>query len=929
MNLRVVLCALLLASPVAAQSVQQSGTVTRGHVAVWNTSGVIADGGSSASSPISSIGVTNNGGAGICVNSALPTSPGWNSLCLGAATSGPAIISLQNFGTAPAESVVFDINGNTQGFPTVTPLPVVIGNIACFSNTSGALTDCGSAPSTVPLVVGTTPIGNGTSGAPLFDNSGILGNGSVSSIWSAFTQAGTNAVTRTVQNKLAEWLSVADFATPQDAINRAIATGSNTVWFPCGTYSLSTSLILNNALQAVRLTGPGGSTQGGCAEIISTASSIISAQSANAPEIDHLYILGNKPGGGQTAIDFSHGTSGNDAETPKVHDNLIEIQFANAANIGIDLDESESAFIWNNFIGVNNSTPGVAGGACAISGVRAAGHYAVSATIGPQNVFSSGGATVLCSPGAGFNLRDNTIEGDSLVVTPGPTGTCNVLNISGNWIGDYSAGFTLIDSNCTNTNSKGNVYANGTAGGINIKQENSTGTAFSDGDLHEGQNAFALGTGNTAILQNPTLSLSGTTATGTPATTLVQYLYGSQLITSAGSQAFVVGANGATNPAFSVDASTASSATGINIKSAAAGGGVAISVTSPNSGEGFLTIDAKGGGGIEIGGTSTGGVVLPHLTTFGLGGAGGILGQAAFVNSTSGSITLQPPTGALGTITLTLPTTTGTLADGASSPLVLNATTGNLTCPTCATTSGGGTISTLTFGTHLVSGGTSYNGSAGVTITSDATAVNTASTIMARDGSGQVAATTFTGALTGHGSLDLALTGGTMSGNIAMGGNQINNVIIGTTTPLAGAFTTLTATTLANVATSSALCYNVGTGALTYDGTIGTCTVSDERLKNMGPRIDHALDKLLRINGVSYTWKDPARGSGPQIGVGAQTVEKVFPELVQTGSDGIKSVDYQRLTAPIIEALRELKADNDDLKTEMKKLKHGFHQRPL
>lgn len=120
-------------------------------------------------------------------------------------------------------------------------------------------------------------------------------------------------------------------------------------------------------------------------------------------------------------------------------------------------------------------------------------------------------------------------------------------------------------------------------------------------------------------------------------------------------------------------------------------------------------------------------------------------------------------------------------------------------------------------------------------------------------------------------------------------------------------------TGLTNVATTSAMCYNTTTKLVTFDGTLGTCTVSDERLKNIGPRISNALDKLLQINGVNYTWKDVSYGRGPQIGVGAQTVEKVFPELVQTGIDGYKSVDYQRLTAPIIEALRELKADNDNL----------------
>ncbi len=125
---------------------------------------------------------------------------------------------------------------------------------------------------------------------------------------------------------------------------------------------------------------------------------------------------------------------------------------------------------------------------------------------------------------------------------------------------------------------------------------------------------------------------------------------------------------------------------------------------------------------------------------------------------------------------------------------------------------------------------------------------------------------------------------------------------------------TIRFTALANVATTSALCYNTGTGLLTYDGTVGTCTVSDERLKNMGERIPDALERLLQINGVYYTWKDPSMGSGRQIGVGAQTVEAVFPELVQTDSGGRKSADYQRLTAPIIEAMRELKSDIEVLK---------------
>jgi hypothetical protein len=63
--------------------------------------------------------------------------------------------------------------------------------------------------------------------------------------------------------------------------------------------------------------------------------------------------------------------------------------------------------------------------------------------------------------------------------------------------------------------------------------------------------------------------------------------------------------NGTTNPAFNVDASTASSGTGINIKSSSNSSGVAISVLSGTANEG-LTLDAKGSGNINIGSVSTG-----------------------------------------------------------------------------------------------------------------------------------------------------------------------------------------------------------------------------------------------------------------------------------------------------------------------------------
>lgn len=166
-----VVASLLLAAPAFAQSVQQSGTVTAKHVAAWVTSGVIGDGGSSASSPLTSIGVTNNGGAGICVNSALPTSPGYQALCLGASTAGPGVISLQNYGTATAQSLEFVVNGTPVIIPTgganflLLSGAAINGHVPCFSGTIGVVVDCG------------TSLGAGTQfGLPYYSTTSSLGS---------------------------------------------------------------------------------------------------------------------------------------------------------------------------------------------------------------------------------------------------------------------------------------------------------------------------------------------------------------------------------------------------------------------------------------------------------------------------------------------------------------------------------------------------------------------------------------------------------------------------------------------------------------------------------------------------------------------------------------------------------------------------------
>jgi hypothetical protein len=70
-----------------------------------------------------------------------------------------------------------------------------------------------------------------------------------------------------------------------------------------------------------------------------------------------------------------------------------------------------------------------------------------------------------------------------------------------------------------------------------------------------------------------------------------------------------------------------------------------------------------------------------------------------------------------------------------------------------------------------------------------------------------------------------------------------------------------------------------------------------------------ATDKLRQLRGVTWEWKDDAPDEAkqqPGMGVIAQEVEKVFPQLVETTPEGLKKVDYAGLIAPLIEAVKEL-----------------------
>ena len=94
------------------------------------------------------------------------------------------------------------------------------------------------------------------------------------------------------------------------------------------------------------------------------------------------------------------------------------------------------------------------------------------------------------------------------------------------------------------------------------------------------------------------------------------------------------------------------------------------------------------------------------------------------------------------------------------------------------------------------------------------------------------------------------------------------------------------------------------TGDMVASGNV--TAYSDAKLKTEISSIDNALDIVGKLRGVNYKWLSNGQAD---IGVIAQEVEEVVPEVVKTSEDGTKSVDYGRLVSILINAVNELKEE--------------------
>lgn len=286
------------------------------------------------------------------------------------------------------------------------------------------------------------------------------------------------------------------------------------------------------------------------------------------------------------------------------------------------------------------------------------------------------------------------------------------------------------------------------------------------------------------------------------------------------------------------------------------------------------------------------------------------MSKVRFTGSTSGYVELSAPATA-GDNTFVLPT-----GDGTSGQVIQTDGSGNLSFTTI---SAGATISDDT-----TTNSTYYPVFATATSGTFSTATVSSSKLTYNPSTGALSATALSG----------TLAGSNVSGNISGNAASITGTILGSQVSgnISGNAANITAYTVnQSVGTGDNVrFYSLGlntnasgsAGDLRATGNI-TAYYSDDRLKTKLGNIENALEKICSLNGFYYEANEVAQELGytckREVGVSAQEVEKVLPEIVTSApvDETYKTIYYERLTPLLIEAIKELRSEVVSLKNQV------------
>jgi hypothetical protein len=173
------------------------------------------------------------------------------------------------------------------------------------------------------------------------------------------------------------------------------------------------------------------------------------------------------------------------------------------------------------------------------------------------------------------------------------------------------------------------------------------------------------------------------------------------------------------------------------------------------------------------------------------------------------------------------------------------------------------------------------------------------------------------------------IVGPTVSGTTVKGGTISGTTIIGPTvsgTTVKGATivgTTISGTTFKTPTLSATTIVGPKVSATTICGTTiyssnGFYETSDERLKDFGEKIPVNFEKLSQLKKNYFKWKD-SENKDLQIGVSAQEINELYPEIVSKGENGL-TVAYDKLSVVALSAIDKLYEENKSLKERLNKL---------
>jgi hypothetical protein len=603
------------------------------------------------------------------------------------------------------------------------------------------------------------------------------------------------------------------------------------------------------------------------------------------------------------------------------------------------------------------TTAASANGASTIVARDAGGNFSantITATTGSFTSVSGNGVALTdinasnISSGTIANARTTaaSANGANTIVSRDANGSFSANIVTATFTGN---GATLTDINASNitsgtisnarttaatANGASTIVLRGTSGEFTAGAI--TGASFTgDGAAISAINGSNVTTGTVANARTTAASANG-------ASTIVARDANGSFTANVGTFTTVSGAGGGLT---GINASNISTGTIANARTtAASANGASTIVARGASGEfsaGIITADGSGLSAINGSNVTTGTVANARTTASDANGASTIVSRDA-----NGSFSANVVTA---TFSGNGSSISAINASNISSGTIANART------TAATANGASTI--VLRGT---SGEFTAGAITGASFTGDGTAISnvnasnlTAGTVASARISGSYTGITGVGTLTvgtwNANSISTTYTDAKVTSATAVAGTGINVSSITTT----GAAThTITNTGVTSAVAGTGVSVSGGTGAVTFSigqavatssnvqfnslgvntagsGTAGeiratnniTAFYSDERLKTKTGNIENALDKVCQIETMLYHANETAVALGydasiPEVGVTAQSVQKVQPEIVVPApiDDKYLTVRYEKLVPLLIEAIKELKAEVDALK---------------